>query len=119
MERIADRMGWTQKYPNLPLTVESILAQKQLGNLDALAIVQQYLRYLKTGIDNYVNLYAPDLIVLGGGIAKGLRAAFGNDEIDTLYTTGLLRPYKAYQARLAISQLAEQAGILGSAALFN
>lgn len=117
--RIAARFGWEQKHPHVPITAEAIFNQKQDGNPDANAIVEEYLEYLRTGIDNYVNLYAPDRIVLGGGIAKGLRTAFGKNETDKLYTSNLLNPYKAYKTTLVISELEEQAGILGSAALFK
>ncbi|MVM36668.1 ROK family protein [Spirosoma sp. HMF3257] len=117
--RIATRLKWPQKYPDLPFTAEVIFAQKHNGNPDADAIVEEYIGYLKTGINNYVNLYAPDVIVLGGGIAKGLRAAFGKNNIDKLHNPNLLNPYKAYKATIAISELEEQAGILGSAALFK
>ena len=113
--RIAARRGWLQKYPEIPLTAESIFTQKHSGNRDAEAIVDEYIGYLKTGIDNYINLYAPDVIVLGGGIAKGL----SQHEIDQLYTPGLLRSIKAYKTTILISELQEQAGILGSAALFH
>ena len=112
--RIATRRMWPQNYPELPLTAESIFTQKQAGNPDADAIVQEYMGYLKTGIDNYVNLYAPDIIVLGGGIAKGLR-----NDIANLHNPSLLNPFKAYKTTLAVSELAEQAGVLGSAALFR
>ncbi|GAB4033862.1 ROK family protein [Spirosoma jeollabukense] len=97
------------------MTAESIFTQKYSGNPDAEAIVDEYLGYLKTGIDNYINIYAPDVIVLGGGIAKGL----GKKEIDRLHMPGLLRPFKAYKTTIFISELQEQAGILGSAALFK
>ncbi len=117
--RIATRQGWQQKYPNIPLTAEIIFTQKNSGSADAKAIVEEYIGYLKTGIDNYVNLYAPDVIVLGGGIAKGLRATFGKGEIDKLHNPSLLNPFKVYRATIAISELEEQAGILGSAALFR
>ncbi|GAB2574298.1 ROK family protein [Spirosoma areae] len=122
--QLASRFDWAQKYPDLPLTAETIFTQKQAGNPDAQAIVQEYIGYLKTGIDNYVNLYAPDIIVLGGGIAKGLRAVepahrFGKNDVDKLHTPTLLNPYKAYKTTIAISALEEQAGILGSAALFR
>ncbi|UFH57920.1 ROK family protein [Spirosoma sp. KNUC1025] len=113
--RIAARRGWLQQYPEIPLTAESIFAQKHSGNTVAKAIVDEYIDYLKTGIDNYINLYAPDVIVLGGGIAKGL----SKNETDQLYTSSLLRPYKAYKTTVLISELEEQAGILGSAALFK
>ncbi|MBC3789295.1 ROK family protein [Spirosoma utsteinense] len=112
--RIANRIGWPQLYPDLPLTAETIFNQKNNENADAEAVVDEYLGYLKTGIDNYVNLYAPDIIVLGGGIAKGL-----TNDIDTLHNPNLLNPFKAYKTTLVISELEEQAGILGSAALFR
>lgn len=111
--RIATRLNW-QQYPDLPVTAETIFGQKQAGNPVATAIVEEYISYLRTGIDNYVNLYAPDLIVLGGGIAKGLTT-----EIAKLHNPNFLNPYKAYQTTVAISELQEQAGILGSAALFK
>ncbi|WP_375444796.1 ROK family protein [uncultured Fibrella sp.] len=111
--QIANRNGWPLTYPDLPLTAETIFNQKKAGNPDAALIVQEYIGYLKTGIDNYVNLYAPDVIVLGGGIAKGLR-----NETGRLHNPALLNPFKAYKTRIAISSLEEQAGILGSAALF-
>lgn len=111
--RIASRNGWLLTYPALPLTAETIFNQKQAGNADAALIVQEYMGYLRTGIDNYITLYAPDIIVLGGGIAKGL----GN-ETDQLHTPALLSAFKAYKTTIAISELEEQAGILGSAALF-
>lgn len=112
--QIATRNGWPQTYPALPLNAETIFNQKQAGNQAAEAIVQEYIGYLRTGIDNYINLYAPDIIVLGGGIAKGL-----TDQTETLHTPFLLNPFKAYKTSLAISSLEEQAGILGSAALFR
>ncbi len=114
ISRIASRLLWPDKYPDLPLTAEHIFWQKQAGNPDADAIVEAYIGYLRTGIDNYVNLYAPDRIVLGGGIAKGLK-----NDVDRLHTPALLNPYKAYTTTIAVSALEEQAGILGSAALFN
>ena len=112
--RLASQMGWPEKYPNLPLSAESIVKAKQAGNPDARAIMEEYLGYLRTGIDNYVNLYAPNIIVLGGGLAKGL-----TNEIHHLHTPSLLNPFKGYKTSIVISTLQEQAGILGSAALFN
>lgn len=114
IERLATRMGWLQKYPNLPLTAETIFIQQQAGNTKAQAIVQEYIGYLKVGIDNYINLFAPDLIVLGGGIAKGLK-----NETENLHSFRFLSPFKAYKTTIVVSKLEEQSGILGSAALFK
>ncbi|MBC7892381.1 MAG: ROK family protein, partial [Sphingobacteriaceae bacterium] len=112
--RIASRFKWEKKYPALPLTAEEIFTERQAGNRDAAEIVEEYLGYLRTGIDNYVNLYAPDLVVLGGGIAKGLKG-----DTERLHSPALLKSYKAYQVTIVTSILEEKAGILGSAALFN
>jgi glucokinase len=112
--RIAMRSQWSQKYPDLPLTAETVFNERRRENPDAESIVTEYIGYLRTGIDNYVNLYAPDIIVLGGGIAKGLKA-----DTDKLHNPRLLNPHKAYRTTVAISILEEQAGILGSAALFK
>lgn len=112
--RIASRLGWSANYPDLPLTAEILFAQRKAGNPVAETVIQEYIGYLQIGIANYVNLYAPDLIMLGGGIAKGLA-----NDVGKLYNAGLLNPYKAYKTTIAISALEEQAGILGSAALFR
>lgn len=76
------------------------------------AIVEKYIGYLRTGIDNYINLYAPDRIVLGGGISKGLR-----NDATHLLSPRRLHAYKAYQTTIAVSDLEEQAGVLAGAAL--
>ncbi len=112
--RIASRHQWKQKYPQLPLTAETIFAQRQTGNPDAVAVIQEYTGYLRTGLANYINLYAPDIIVLGGGLAKGLSA-----DVGKLHNPDVLTPYKAYKTVITISELEERAGILGSAALFR
>ena len=98
---------------NSSFSTESILVADSQGQPKAKAVVKQYLAYLKTGIDNYINIYSPDIIVLGGGLAKGLR-----NYLPLLEDHTLIRAYKNYHTRIDISELEEQAGILGSAALF-
>jgi glucokinase len=66
----AKRMNWEQKYPNLELNVQTIFKVEQEGNEDAKQIVTEFLNYLKIGIDNYINLFAPDMIIIGGGVSK-------------------------------------------------
>ncbi|MDR6562121.1 MULTISPECIES: ROK family protein [unclassified Arcicella] len=109
----AKRLNWHQKYPNEDFTVESIFKASRADNIEAKLIVDNFLCYLKTGLSNYINLYAPDTIILGGGVAKGLKPylTFLQNEI-------LLGPYKKYKASIEISELEEHSGILGSAALF-
>jgi len=110
----AKRLGWEQKYPNLELNVQTIFKAEQDGNEDAKQIVAEFLGYLKTGIDNYINLFAPDMIIIGGGVSKGMRPY-----LHKLTQIDFLPPYKSYKVKIALSELDEHSGILGSAALFN
>lgn len=111
---LAARRGWVETHPDLPLTAEAVFTQRRAGNPVAEAAVADYLGYLRTGIGNFVNLFAPDLVVLGGGVAKGLKF-----DTDRLHDPMWLKPYKSYCATITTSALDEQAGILGSAALFS
>ena len=110
----AIRLNWVKKYPDIPVNVENIFKSEQNGNPDGSAIVADFLKNLKTGIDNYINLYAPDIIIIGGGIAKGMEPY-----LEKLTAFDLLKPFKSYKVIIALSQLDEHSGILGSAALFN
>jgi glucokinase len=110
----AKRFGWELKYPNLELNVQTIFKAEQDGNEDAKQIVAEFLGYLKTGIDNYINLFAPDMIIIGGGVSKGMKPY-----LDKLTQIDFLPPYKKYRVKIALSELDELSGILGAAALFN
>lgn len=110
----AKRIGWELKYPDLELNVQTIFKAEQQGNTDAVEIVNNFLTYLKTGIDNYINLYAPNIIIIGGGVSKGLKPY-----LNRLTTIDFLTPFKSYKVAIALSELDEHSGILGAAALFN
>jgi glucokinase len=110
----ARRLDWQQKYPELLLDVATIFRAEQEGNPDAYVIVNNFLEQLKTGIDNYINLFAPDMIIIGGGVSKGM-----GPYLERLSDIESLKPYKSYSFRIALSSLAERSGILGSAALLR
>lgn len=111
---MAKRNGWEERYPQTPLTAQDIFVQREKNNELALAIIDQYKSYLRTGIDNYINIYAPDVIILGGGVAKGLV-----NDLRDLHNPDLLFPYQTYQTEIKTSLLEESSGILGAAALLN
>ena len=110
----AQRMNFKEKYPAIPLTVESIFKASEEGNLEAKTIFNTFIEHLKIGISNYINIYAPDKIILGGGVAKGLK-----NHLNLLQNETYLGAFKSYKTSIEISDLEEYAGILGSAALFN
>jgi len=96
------------------VSAEIVFLAAAQGNYMAIEIVNQIIAYLHTGIHNYVNLFAPDMIVLGGGIAKGL-----SPYLERIKGVSYLSPYPGYDFKLAVSDLEERAGMLGSAALFQ
>ena len=112
--KAAQKLNWHEKNLNLPFTVESIFYASESGNNEAKLIINDFLEYLKIGISNYINLYAPDRIILGGGVAKGLKIY-----LPILQEITQLGPYKTYKISIEISELEENSGILGSAALYN
>jgi glucokinase len=110
----AKRLGWETKFPDLPLKVETIFEAEQQGNTIAVQIVSDFIAQLKTGIHNYINLFAPDIIVIGGGVSKGMKPY-----LERLSGDDFLKPYKNYHVNIVLSELDEHSGILGAAALFN
>lgn len=109
----AEKLNWHEKNPNSLFTVESIFKASESGNYEANQIFEDFLKCLKIGISNYINLFAPDRIILGGGVAKGLK-----NYLPSLQETTQLTPFKNYKTSIEISELEENSGILGSAALF-
>lgn len=95
---------------NSKLSAEAIFEAALKGNADALFVVEQVTDYLHTAIHNYVNLFAPDIIILGGGIAKGLMPY-----VEKIKGKNYLSPYPNYNFQIAISELEELSGMLGKA----
>ena len=109
----ASRAGWVKINPGIPMTAEAIFGAEQEGNELAAVIVSDFLDNLSTGISNYITLFVPDIIILGGGVSKGLDPYLGR-----IRQVRYLSPFTGYEFEIALSVLGEQSGILGSAALF-
>jgi glucokinase len=109
----ASRAGWTEMNPGIPLGVEMVFEAAQKGNHLADSVISDFLDHLSTGISNFIALFAPDIIIIGGGVSKGL-----GPYLDKLYKVSYINPFTYYKFEIALSQLDEHSGILGSAALF-
>ena len=97
-----------------PLDAKGILSADPGGNPMAQQAVQTWLADLCTGLSVYVNLYAPDVFVLGGGLSRGLKPFSAS-----IHQGIVTKPYDNYRVRVKISHLGEHAGILGAASLFR
>jgi glucokinase len=91
---------------------EDLFAAARAGDADALHLVADIGRYLGLGLQNVVAFYAPDRVVVGGGVAQhynllepGMRAVL--HQVADLHPPG--------GVALRASRLGDAAGILGGA----
>jgi glucokinase len=80
---------------------------------DVLARAQHYLGLLAA---NVVNLFDPEMIVIGGGIAERFGSTFV-EPIEQVARTRYLRPDPEFQVRIDHARLGEFSGALGACAL--
>jgi predicted NBD/HSP70 family sugar kinase len=97
-----------------PLTAEAVFLAASQQDAVAQKAAGRLLEDLINGLNSFIYLYAPDRIVLNGGLSPGLRP----------YLPGLMphlaaRPIPWLTFDLLISELQEDAGLLGSAAQWS
>jgi glucokinase len=109
----AIRAGWEKAHPDIAITAESVFEAAGNGNEIAASIISDLLKNLKTGISNFITIFAPDIIIIGGGVSKGLIPYLGQ-----LKKLSYLKPFTFYNFEIVLTELDEHSGILGSAALF-
>lgn len=83
------------------------------GDPAAAEIADRFLDMLARALNQYVYLYCPDVIVIGGGVAKGLER-YESDLNDRL----VAEVYEGQRTVVRITDLKEDSGILGAASLF-
>jgi predicted NBD/HSP70 family sugar kinase len=84
------------------------------GHPAARQAVNQLLEDLIVGLNAYIFLYGPDVIVLGGGLSNSL-----GPWLPVIRQGVFAHPYDGYQVRVDLSTLGEQAGLYGAAALWE
>jgi glucokinase len=98
-------------------SAEEVVAAARNGDSFALAAVEETARYLGLGIANLVSVLNPEMIVLGGGLMQA-----GDLFLPAIrrVMTVWAQPVAARQVRIELTQLGEDAGLLGAARLaFN
>jgi glucokinase len=95
-------------------SAEAVVAAARNGDQFALVAVEETARYLGLGIANLVSVLNPEMIVLGGGLMQA----------GDLFLPAIRRvmpvwaqPVSAQQVRIELTQLGEDAGLLGAARL--
>ena len=86
------------------------------GDAVARAVVDQYLRYLADGLSNFVNIFQPEVIALGGGVSherdEDLLLPLQRMALEDCFGREADR-----HTRLAKAKLGNDAGIIGAALL--
>ena len=89
---------------------------KHKGDATAKAVLEQYLRYLADGLANYVNIFQPEVIALGGGVSQ----ARDEDLLIPLQSMVLDQCFGREadrHTRIVKAKLGNDAGIIGAALL--
>jgi glucokinase len=89
------------------------LAARQ-GDKKALAVIQETAHYLAIGIANLVNIFNPEMVVIGGGVSK-MRELLLNPVRQEFKKYALTLPAK--KVKIVRVKLGGEAGVLGAAAL--
>lgn len=85
------------------------------GDAQAQAIIDHYVQHLADGIEDIVNIFRPDAIVLGGGVcAQGKKLT---DPIEAYLQENSFGKEKVFIPKVLIAQNGNDAGIIGAAAL--
>ncbi|WP_194777661.1 ROK family protein [Pararhodonellum marinum] len=110
----ADSLNWFTQNPQYHNELKSLFEAAQSGNVPARQIIEELIQNLKIGISNFINIYAPEMIVLGGGMSKSL-----HPYLPQISQIKDLAPFKNYKVQISCSDLGEKAGVIGAAALFK
>jgi glucokinase len=95
-------------------SAEEVVARARTGDAVAKKAVEQSAMYLGMGIANIVSILNPAMIVLGGGL---MQAADLFLEPIRRTVAHWAQPVAAKQVRIEMTQLGEDAGLLGAARL--
>ena len=86
------------------------------GDAAARAVVDQYLCYLAEGLSNFVNIFQPEVICLGGGVSNE-RTEDLLDPLQSVVLEQCVGREADRHTKLVKAKLGNDAGIIGAALL--
>jgi glucokinase len=94
------------------ITAKAVAEAAKAGDALALEIISQAATYLGIGMANLVNIFNPEMIVIGGGLSK-----MGDMLFNPVRRTVADRAFRlpAQSVRIVPSQLGDEVGLLGAA----
>lgn len=97
------------------ITVKDVFKSAEDGDKLCLTVVNNSAKYIGIGLANFVSLFNPELIVIGGEIAEN--APKFVETIEKIVKFRAFR-YSAKELKLCVSKLKEDSAIIGAADLF-
>ena len=97
------------------VTAKTAFDAMRKGDAVAKAVVENYLHYLSEGVANLINIFAPEAIILGGGVCNegdALLVPLKEQVIAKCYGGDLI-----HHAEISIASLGNDAGLIGAAML--
>ena len=91
-------------------------AAMRAGDGAARAVVDQYLDYLGEGLANYINIFQPEVIALGGGVSYALEGEL-LQSLQTMVGELCFGREADVRTKLVRASLGNDAGIIGAALL--
>lgn len=84
----------------------------KMGDKAAIEVKEQYIRYVAEGVSNIINIFQPELFVIGGGISKE-----GDELLNPIKEFVYANDYNKYMPKteITIAKLFNDAGIIGAA----
>lgn len=96
---------------------EDVRAAAEEGDPDALAVIDEFARWVAVGLVSLTNALDPEVFVLGGGLAASPEIYIG--PIARWFHELLYAPELRPHPRLLFAELGEHAGAVGAALLHN
>jgi glucokinase len=93
----------------------TLVAAMEEGDRAVEDIVRHSIKYLGVGVATLVNLLAPDVVVLGGGMVEAMPRLY-LELVRKAVREQAMRPL-AKGCRIVVARLGDEAGVLGAAAL--
>jgi glucokinase len=94
---------------------EDVQDAARAGDEEALAVIDEFGRWVATGLVNLTNAVDPELFVLGGGLARGADLYLG--PIVAWFERLIYQPHLRPQPRIEFAEFGPLAGAVGAALL--
>lgn len=99
------------------LNAKDIFDVAQAGDEVARGVIDRYLRYLAIGLVNVINIFQPEVIVLGGGISAQRQKL--TDPLIGLIRNETYGGAESLKTELRVAELGNDAGVIGAAFLYR